>query len=150
MFDRNTFRQLELLFAPAGTAQERIARQVSGLLLLLRVIIGLLGPVKALWDNSFVTRLTGVDGGQIVNGLTVRQWHQYQAAFLVYAIFMKMPLVALAALELPDGTHPFAVFNVDDLQGMQIMSLEQIAFSEPDSTPPVTEVVEEPISEGEI
>lgn len=150
MFDRTTFRQLEALFAPTGTAQERIARQVSGLLLLLRVIIGLLGPVKALWDNSFAARLTGVNGGQIVNGLTVRQWHQYQAAFLVYAIFMKMPLSALAALELPDGTHPFAVFNFDDLQGMQSMSFEQIAFSEPDNTPPAIEIVEEPINQEEI
>lgn len=148
MFDRTTFRQLEALFAPVGNTQEQIARQVAGLLLVLRLIIGLLGPVKALWDNAFAVRLTGVDGGQIVNGLTVRQWRQYSAAFLAYAVFMRLPLNALVALELPDGSHPFAVFDSEALEGMGAMSLEQIAFSEPESTSPVVEVVEEQPIEG--
>ena len=147
MFDRTTFRQLEALFAPVGNTQEQIARQVAGLRLVLRLIIGLLGPVKALWDNAFAVRLTGQEGGQIVNGLTVRQWHQYSAAFLCYAVFMKMPLNALLALELPDGTHPFAVFDSHALEGMGNMSLEQIAFSEPESTSGVGDVVEQPIEE---
>lgn len=148
MFDRTTFRQLEALFAPVGTTQQQVANQVAGLRLVLRLIIGLLGPVKALWDNAFAVRLTGVDGGQIVNGLTVRQWHQYSAAFLCYAVFMKLPLNALLALELPDGSHPFAVFDSHALEGMGNMSLEQIAFSEPESTSPVVEVVEEQPIEG--
>ena len=143
MFDRSTFRQLEALFAPVGTTQQQVANQVRGMLLILRVIVSLLGPVKALWDNAFAVRLTGQDGGALVNGLTVRQWRQYSATFLTYAVFMKLPLNALAALELPDGSHPFAVFDSQALEGMGNMSLEQIAFSEPESTSPVVEVVEE-------
>lgn len=139
MFDRTTFRQLEALFAPVGNAQQQVANQVAGLRLILRLIIGLLGPVKALWDNAFAVRLTGQDGGQLVNGLTVRQWRQYSAAFLTYAVFMKLPLNALAALELPDGSHPFAVFDGEALEGMGAMSLEQIAFSEPEATAPAVE-----------
>lgn len=143
MFDRTTFRQLEALFAPTGNTQQQVANQAQGMLLILRLIVGLLGPVKALWDNAFAARLTGQDGGQIVNGLTVRQWRQYSAAFLCYAVFMRMPLNALAALELPDGSHPFAVFDGEALDGMGAMSIEQIAFSEPDSTPR-TEIGEAP------
>lgn len=147
MLDRTTFRQLEALFAPVGTTQQQVANQVAGLRLVLRLIIGLLGPMKALWDNAFAVRLTGQDGGALVNGLTVRQWHQYSAAFLCYAVFMKMPLNALLALELPDGSHPFAVFDAEALEGMGNMSLEQIAFSEPESTSGVGDVVEQPIEE---
>ena len=151
MFDRTTFRQLEALFASTGTAQERIARQVSGLLLLLRVISGLLGPVKALWDNAFASRLSAADGTQLVNGLTLRQWHQYSAAFLVYAVFMRLPLATLAALTLTDGegnqVRPFAVFDPALLGDLAGMAFEQIAFSEPEATLPAAEVVEDPIVE---
>lgn len=147
MFDRTTFRQLEALFAPVGTTQQQVANQVAGLRLVLRLFIGLLGPVKALWDNAFAVRLTGQEGGALVNGLTVRQWRQYSAAFLCYAVFMKMPLNALLAMELPDGSHPFAVFDPEALEGMGSMSLEQIAFSEPESVVPVVE--EEPVEGGE-
>ena len=149
MFDRTTFRQLEVLFAPTGNTQDQIARQVAGLRLLLRLIIGLLGPVKALWDNAFAPRLVGADGTQLVNGLTPRQWQQYSAAFLTYAVFMRMPLAALAALTLTDGdgnvTRPFAVFDPAALEELAGMSLEQIAFSEPEATLPIVEVVEEPV-----
>lgn len=136
MFDRATSRQLESLFAREGTNADQIARHAKGLLLLLQSIITALVVVKGLWDNGFAQRLAGEVGTQLVNGLTLRQWRQYSAAFLVYAVFMKMPLSAMAALELPDGTKPFAVFNPAQLGDLAGMSLEQIAFSEPEQSLP--------------
>ncbi len=150
MFDRATSRQLETLFAREGSNTDRIARHANGLLLLLQSILTALVTVKGLWDNGFAQRLAGEDGARLVNGLTLRQWHQYSAAFLVYAVFMKMPLAAMAALSLPDGTRPFAVFNPAQLGELANMSFEQIAFSEPETNLPAAEVVEQPIIEEEI
>lgn len=148
MFDRETSRRLEMLFARTGTGPERLLRMSAGMLLLLQAIFESLTTTKSLWDNGFGAQVAGAANNTIVNGYTRRWWLLLQAVYSVYTVAMKAPLGYLATLTDGEGNAPFAVFDPSPLGELAGLSIDQIAWREPETTL-IIEPVEEIQYEGE-
>lgn len=136
MFDRETSRQLEALFARTGTGPQRLHRLSIGMLLLLQAIFESLTTVQKLWDNGFGAQVDSAEPNSIVNGYSRRWWLLLQAVYSVYTVAMKAPLGYLATLVDGEGNHPFAVFDPAPLGELAALSIEQVAWREPEASLP--------------
>lgn len=134
MFDRQTFHQLEALFARTGTGPQRLHRLSIGMLILLQAIFESLTTVQKLWDNGFGAQVDSAEPNSIVNGYTRRWWLTLAAVYSVYTVAMKAPLGYLASLEDGEGNRPFAVFDPTPLGELAALSIEQVAWREPETS----------------
>jgi hypothetical protein len=136
MFDRQFANQLENLFSRDGSNADRVSRMSQGLLLLLQAILTILVAIKALWDNGFGERVENPENAMI-HGYTRRWWLLASATYTIYIVAMKAPLIYLASLQDAQGNRPFAVFDPADLGELAGLTIEQVAWREPEtSTPP--------------
>jgi hypothetical protein len=123
-----------------------------GMLMLLQAIFEALGTVKSLWDNGFGATVAAAEPNTIVNGYTRRWWLLLLAVYSVYTVAMRAPLGYLATLTDAEGNKPFAVFDPAPLGELAALSIEQIAWMEPEKSVQIVNEeseAEEAINEGQ-
>ena len=151
MFNRETMQRIESYFSQSGPNIVRLEGVAKGFLMMLQLLVAVTAVPAQLWAAGVGATITAtaVDGKPANSQYTRRWWLALQMGLGVFQVAMKTPISTLISLAVvvdgnivldADGQpiRPFAVFDPALIPPEYIaMSLELLAYSDPETVAPV-------------